>query len=97
MSSSSSQSNTPPPPSQPSKMSPYTKSASAIPYPPAAHVHTSNIVGTQPSPTATMTASNNKDSDKARDGQEGPANRIRGGCIPCPDGFCFCIPLPCCC
>ncbi|KAI0640485.1 hypothetical protein C8Q79DRAFT_996415 [Trametes meyenii] len=28
----------------------------------------------------------------------GPAQRIRGGCIPCPDGsICYIIPIPCFC
>ncbi|KAJ8091762.1 hypothetical protein PM082_020997 [Marasmius tenuissimus] len=28
---------------------------------------------------------------------EGP-QRLRGGCIPCPDGsICYIIPIPCCC
>ncbi|KAH8102314.1 hypothetical protein BXZ70DRAFT_68489 [Cristinia sonorae] len=80
-------------------MSPITSSANSLAYPPAAHIHTSNVVGTQPQPISTMSTSAEKlDHNLERKGpQQGAAERIRGGCIPCPDGCCFCIPIPCCC
>ncbi|KAH0586699.1 hypothetical protein H2248_007915 [Termitomyces sp. 'cryptogamus'] len=31
-------------------------------------------------------------------GTKREARRLRGGCIPCPDGsVCYIIPIPCCC
>jgi len=35
---------------------------------------------------------------RQRRGQKKEAKRLRGGCIPCPDGsICYIIPIPCCC
>ncbi|KAI1790026.1 hypothetical protein LXA43DRAFT_1017972 [Ganoderma leucocontextum] len=46
----------------------------------------------QPEPVAAMS------SHPAQPNASGPADRIRGGCIPCPDGsICYIIPIPLCC
>ncbi|KAF7364371.1 hypothetical protein MSAN_01097600 [Mycena sanguinolenta] len=62
--------------------------------PPAAHTRTPARVAPiteQPSPAPAMTTSRGTVS-------EGEASRMRGGCIPCPDGgCCYIIPIPCCC
>ncbi|KAI9513541.1 hypothetical protein F5148DRAFT_1156407 [Russula earlei] len=72
-------------------------STANIKYPPAAHPyhnkadHQPVITNVQPRGGATMTV----DPENAR---EGKAERLRGGCIPCPDGsVCWIIPIPCCC
>ncbi|KAK7042682.1 hypothetical protein R3P38DRAFT_323319 [Favolaschia claudopus] len=61
-------------------------------FPPVAHTNTkSRIVSEQPAPAPMMSA-------RERTVTEGNVERLRGGCIPCPDGgCCFIIPLPCCC
>ncbi|KAF9003402.1 hypothetical protein BDQ17DRAFT_1425358 [Cyathus striatus] len=70
---------------------------SAPAYPPKAASRAGrdwNVVDKQPRPTTGMVVSRSKPDD----GQDANANRLRGGCVPCPDGgFCFCIPIPCCC
>ncbi|KAH8112411.1 hypothetical protein DFH11DRAFT_1607457 [Phellopilus nigrolimitatus] len=50
-----------------------------------------HAVNTQPTAATGMTT--------ARGGESGQAAmRLRGGCIPCPDGgCCYIIPIPCCC
>ncbi|KAH6910799.1 hypothetical protein BKA70DRAFT_1271538 [Coprinopsis sp. MPI-PUGE-AT-0042] len=61
---------------------------SDIQYPPTAA--TRDRVTEQPKPASPMTLS------KAENDKQSP-QRLRGGCIPCPNGgCCFCIPLPCC-
>ncbi|KAJ7349806.1 hypothetical protein DFH08DRAFT_1079129 [Mycena albidolilacea] len=72
-----------------------TSSDSQIPaYPPTAHTHTttsSRVVSEQPPPAPTMTTARGTVTN-------GEAERLRGGCIPCPDGgCCYIIPIPCCC
>ncbi|KAI9057172.1 hypothetical protein FKP32DRAFT_1598647 [Trametes sanguinea] len=68
-------------------------------YPPSAHVASSESpstalpVRTQPSAVPAMSPVPGKASE-----HRGPAQRIRGGCIPCPDGsICYIIPIPCIC
>ena len=69
-------------------------SATNIKYPPAAHTHHDEsavkpaVTSSQPRASATMAVGSN--SDQARVGK---AERIRGGCVPCPVcvEFCLCI------
>ncbi|KAJ7758357.1 hypothetical protein B0H16DRAFT_650880 [Mycena metata] len=68
-------------------------SSSELPtFPPPAHTHTSPkaLITEQPTPAPTMSTS------REASVQEGKAARLRGGCIPCPDGGC-CFIIPCCC
>ncbi|KAI0686547.1 hypothetical protein C8Q76DRAFT_761443 [Earliella scabrosa] len=69
--------------------------SATLAYPPSAHsssAQQSELTETQPAPVATMTAS------PALRTETGPAERIRGGCIPCPNGsICYIIPIPLCC
>ncbi|KAJ7061349.1 hypothetical protein C8F01DRAFT_1139736 [Mycena amicta] len=63
-------------------------------YPPVAHTSPKETVRCQPSRSATMSTSR----DKTNDGRLEKMDRMRGGCIPCPDGgCCYIIPIPCCC
>ncbi|KAJ6575569.1 hypothetical protein DFH09DRAFT_1311638 [Mycena vulgaris] len=62
--------------------------------PPAVHTHTARraLVTEQPArvPSMSLAPENTV--------TQGKAARIRGGCIPCPDGgCCYIIPIPCCC
>ncbi|KAJ6496396.1 hypothetical protein C8R45DRAFT_985816 [Mycena sanguinolenta] len=62
--------------------------------PPTAHTHTSPrsrvaTVTEQPAPAPAMSTARGTVT-------EGEASRMRGGCIPCPDGGC-CFIIPCCC
>ncbi|CAK5266327.1 unnamed protein product [Mycena citricolor] len=60
-------------------------------YPPPAHTGSAKVTE-QPAPVPTMGLGALRTTD------EGRSERLRGGCIPCPDGgCCFIIPLPCCC
>ncbi|KAI0364378.1 hypothetical protein BV20DRAFT_974475 [Pilatotrama ljubarskyi] len=71
----------------------------AVSYPPAAHLaHADSAsrplpVQSQPSAIRAMST------DAAQAGEkDGRAERIRGGCIPCPNGsICYIIPIPCLC
>ncbi|KAJ7092920.1 hypothetical protein B0H15DRAFT_165163 [Mycena belliarum] len=81
--------------------------------PPAAHTHSARLTAAAPTPApapvsqqpAPARAMSLRRHWKRRDDEEheltvshGPARRIRGGCIPCPDGgCCYIIPIPCCC
>ncbi|KAL5514911.1 hypothetical protein ACEPAG_2227 [Sanghuangporus baumii] len=50
----------------------------------------SQPVNKQPTPASTMTTAHGSESSQG-------AMRLRGGCIPCPDGgCCYIIPIPCC-
>ncbi|KAJ6513698.1 hypothetical protein C8R47DRAFT_1313816 [Mycena vitilis] len=71
---------------------PRTSSEQLPASPPMAHTSPSRVVSQQPAPAPTMTtASDTKVT-------QGEAARLRGGCIPCPDGgCCYIIPIPCCC
>ncbi|KAJ3827901.1 hypothetical protein F5880DRAFT_1091731 [Lentinula raphanica] len=82
-----------------------TTMLSALPaIPPSAHTTTrkasssaippTTIVTQQPPATRSMSLTS-ADEHKQKNTK---VNRLRGGCIPCPDGgCCFIIPLPCCC
>ncbi|KAJ7870444.1 hypothetical protein B0H13DRAFT_2346844 [Mycena leptocephala] len=76
-------------------MSPTTSPAvsSELPTcPPAAHTSSKAPITEQPAPAPTMTTAREKIVT------QGDAARLRGGCIPCPDGgCCYIIPIPCCC
>ncbi|GBE85695.1 hypothetical protein SCP_0802170 [Sparassis crispa] len=66
--------------------------------PPAAHTHTVPPEGVritaQPARVSDMTTR----PERAADETQHKAERVRGGCIPCPDGtVCYIIPIPCCC
>ncbi|KAF9485720.1 hypothetical protein BDN70DRAFT_539383 [Pholiota conissans] len=64
-------------------------------YPPQLHkpVSRTAAIEAQPSITQNMSVNNSPQLQK----EEHAANRLRGGCIPCPvRGCCFIIPLPCC-
>ncbi|KAH8829718.1 hypothetical protein DL96DRAFT_1599298 [Flagelloscypha sp. PMI_526] len=51
-----------------------------------------HVVSSQPQTSSTMKIS--QDAQKS----EQEALRLRGGCIPCPNGsVCWIIPIPCCC
>ncbi|KAI0336019.1 hypothetical protein GY45DRAFT_1316055 [Cubamyces sp. BRFM 1775] len=75
-------------------------SRTELTYPPSAHISNSSAkssspeaqpVRSQPSPVPAM-------SPTLAGRDSGPAQRIRGGCIPCPDGsICYIIPIPCIC
>ncbi|KAN0109512.1 hypothetical protein V8E52_009155 [Russula decolorans] len=76
-----------------------TMSTADIKYPPAAHTYHDElaakpaVTSSQPRANATMAVGSNNDQARA-----GKAERIRGGCVPCPDGsVCWIIPIPCCC
>ncbi|KAJ7135096.1 hypothetical protein C8R46DRAFT_1139474 [Mycena filopes] len=61
--------------------------------PPAAHTCPKALVTEQPTSAPTMSPSRERFNV-----EEGKAARLRGGCIPCPDGgCCYIIPIPCCC
>ncbi|KZV93320.1 hypothetical protein EXIGLDRAFT_768215 [Exidia glandulosa HHB12029] len=69
--------------------------SSPIAYPPMARApvidHTP-VVQSQPRPAPRMSVKRAPEDEK-KDG----ALRLRGGCLPCPDGSCcFIIPCPCC-
>ncbi|KAI0349626.1 hypothetical protein OH77DRAFT_1375945, partial [Trametes cingulata] len=70
----------------------------SLSYPPAAHLSDQSAtrpqpVQSQPSPVPSMSTNPSK-----ADKKSGGAERIRGGCIPCPDGsICYIIPIPCLC
>ncbi|KAH9077737.1 hypothetical protein EDB83DRAFT_2345565 [Lactarius deliciosus] len=73
--------------------------SATIAYPPTAHTYhdessqTPAITNIQPHTGAKMVVGS--DDNKARNGK---AERLRGGCIPCPDGsVCWIIPCCCCC
>ncbi|KAJ7664855.1 hypothetical protein B0H17DRAFT_1091362 [Mycena rosella] len=67
-------------------------SSEAPAFPPAAHTSPKALVTEQPAPAPAMSVG------REITVTQGDAARIRGGCIPCPDGgCCFIIPLPCCC
>ncbi|KAJ7282609.1 hypothetical protein C8J57DRAFT_1295831 [Mycena rebaudengoi] len=68
-------------------------------FPPAAHTSSSTRAGEliteQPAPASGMSLVRGKPEEERK---TGPAARLRGGCIPCPDGgCCYIIPIPCCC
>jgi len=74
---------------------------SAIPYPPTAILscgraeipspHTTS----QPNHVPQMQIAGGKHAPPEK---QGNAERLRGGCVPCPDGsICWIIPIPCCC
>ncbi|KAI0662629.1 hypothetical protein C8Q70DRAFT_1051254 [Cubamyces menziesii] len=78
-------------------------SRNELTYPPSAHFSSDESglvkssspeaqpVRSQPAPTPAM-------SPTLASRTSGPAQRIRGGCIPCPDGsICYIIPIPCIC
>ncbi|EJF59703.1 hypothetical protein BD309DRAFT_966862 [Dichomitus squalens] len=71
---------------------------STIARPASAHLQPSRrtvspIHSQQPAPVTAMSTHPDKSAAKF-----GHADRIRGGCIPCPDGsICYIIPIPCCC
>ncbi|KAJ7023594.1 hypothetical protein C8F04DRAFT_179810 [Mycena alexandri] len=74
-------------------MSPATtpRTSSELPqYPPPAHTSPRAPITEQPTPAPTMSTS------RKISVEEGKAARLRGGCIPCPDGGC-CFIIPCCC
>ncbi|KAJ3790089.1 hypothetical protein GGU10DRAFT_341606 [Lentinula aff. detonsa] len=69
-------------------------------YPPSAHVSrkasssvlpTAPVVAQQPSATRSMSLM----SAEEREQRNSQVQRLRGGCIPCPDGGC-CFIIPCC-
>ncbi|EPQ50308.1 hypothetical protein GLOTRDRAFT_141558 [Gloeophyllum trabeum ATCC 11539] len=66
-------------------------SSTELQYPPSAAQP--GFVSTQPAGGPSMSiasATHKKEEEKAA--------RLRGGCIPCPDGgCCYIIPIPCCC
>ncbi|ESK90980.1 hypothetical protein Moror_16378 [Moniliophthora roreri MCA 2997] len=75
------------------------KSSYSMPaLPPSAHTtskHQESIVSNQPLPASGMVV---RPDAPARGEQttDGPM-RLRGGCIPCPNGgCCYIIPIPCC-
>ncbi|KAI0301319.1 hypothetical protein BC826DRAFT_988640 [Russula brevipes] len=75
-------------------------STANIEYPPAAHLYHAEsarkpvITSVQPRAGATMTVG----PDNNNSAQMRKAERLRGGCVPCPDGsVCWIIPIPCCC
>ncbi|KAG7085473.1 hypothetical protein E1B28_003034 [Marasmius oreades] len=74
-------------------MSESSKNSYTMPsIPPAAHT---KVVSSQPSPASGMVVA--RDVPARGEQTEGPM-RLRGGCIPCPDGgCCYIIPIPCCC
>ncbi|KAJ7153920.1 hypothetical protein C8R43DRAFT_1001514 [Mycena crocata] len=64
----------------------------------------SALVTEQPVAAPTMSFSNSSLDGREAGKEGGPtvprgdASRMRGGCIPCPDGgCCYIIPIPCCC
>ncbi|PVF94339.1 hypothetical protein CPB86DRAFT_789178 [Serendipita vermifera] len=49
-------------------------------------------------PSTKMSLNNSDPSDEGREQTVDGVLRLRGGCIPCPDGSrCYIIPIPCCC
>lgn len=67
----------------PRHTSPYNAmSPSQLNYPPSAHTTHEQVHAAQPAPTQTMSVSR---ADEAQ-AKEQRAERIRGGCIPCPVG-----------
>ncbi|TBU22479.1 hypothetical protein BD311DRAFT_770347 [Dichomitus squalens] len=71
---------------------------STIARPASAHLQASGptvspiIHSQQPAPVTAMSTHPDKST------KFGHADRIRGGCVPCPDGsICYIIPIPCCC
>ncbi|TFK99454.1 hypothetical protein BDV98DRAFT_570969 [Pterulicium gracile] len=70
----------------------------AVSYPPKAHVsHASEGSSESNSVTAQPGASPSMHSGKAVDDAKN-VDRMRGGCIPLPNGGrCWIIPIPCCC
>ncbi|KAH9983778.1 hypothetical protein BJV77DRAFT_1029759 [Russula vinacea] len=76
-------------------------STANIQYPPAAAAHTYHdesaetpaVTSVQPRAGATMAVGSEHNRTRM-----GKAERLRGGCVPCPDGsVCWIIPIPCCC
>ncbi|KAF8073320.1 hypothetical protein FPV67DRAFT_1477315 [Lyophyllum atratum] len=54
--------------------------------------------GEVPSPSSPPGEQGREGQDQGERGVRGVAKRLRGGCIPCPDGSrCWIIPIPCCC
>ncbi|VDC04325.1 unnamed protein product [Peniophora sp. CBMAI 1063] len=71
--------------------------AAALPaYPPTAHTHGySDLTTKQPTQSVAMSA---RGPPPPKQKNEQSAERLRGGCVPCPDGsICWIIPIPCCC
>ncbi|KAJ7616633.1 hypothetical protein FB45DRAFT_1008065 [Roridomyces roridus] len=64
-------------------------------YPPAAHTRSpaQGPITEQPSAAPAMSLA---PEGNASNSTYGEAKRLRGGCIPCPDGGC-CFIIPCCC
>ncbi|KAH9890898.1 hypothetical protein C8Q73DRAFT_702074 [Cubamyces lactineus] len=78
-------------------------SRNELTYPPSVHLSSSESglakssdpeaqpIRSQPAPVPAM-------SPTLAGQTSGPAQRLRGGCIPCPDGsICYIIPIPCIC
>ncbi|KAI8995310.1 hypothetical protein BD414DRAFT_237013 [Trametes punicea] len=71
-------------------------------YPPSAHLSPPGVqsraepahpISSQPSAKPAMSPVPSKAGEPS-----GEAQRIRGGCVPCPDGsICYIIPIPCIC
>ncbi|KAJ7175055.1 hypothetical protein C8R43DRAFT_975821 [Mycena crocata] len=77
---------------------PASFSTETLTYPAPAHTHTplskstAAVVTEQPTPAPKMSVG------REPTVMRGDAARLRGGCIPCPDGgCCYIIPIPCCC
>ncbi|KDR74840.1 hypothetical protein GALMADRAFT_249745 [Galerina marginata CBS 339.88] len=65
-------------------------------YPPQTHasMKRKEAIAKQPAPAQNMSVQTPQ--HPQGEGNQ-PAARLRGGCIPCPDGgCCFIIPCPCC-
>ncbi|KAL4242391.1 hypothetical protein ABKN59_011855 [Abortiporus biennis] len=75
-----------------------SQQTTSLSYPPSAHRESSEQSSTdqctsaQPAPAPQMSLNPSSDNDQSK------AERLRGGCIPCPDGsICYIIPIPCFC
>ncbi|CAL1709420.1 unnamed protein product [Somion occarium] len=70
-------------------------STETITYPPTAHISPDGaeetVISSQPKPAMGMTPQGGQNEETEK------AERLRGGCIPCPGGICWIIPIPCCC
>ncbi|KIM87995.1 hypothetical protein PILCRDRAFT_814669 [Piloderma croceum F 1598] len=73
------------------------QSSSSLALPPNAHISSKHVpITQQPLRASTMSVASSENQSGVEETEK--ARRLRGGCIPCPDGgCCYIIPIPCCC
>ncbi|KIO02533.1 hypothetical protein M404DRAFT_1002140 [Pisolithus tinctorius Marx 270] len=80
-----------------------TVTAASVKAPPAAHTTKKDVIFLQPSRTSMSTSAprvpaSEEEHPNPQSEQQSEVReplRLRGGCLPCPWGWCFIIPCPC--